>query len=35
LVEAVERLRGQLRFNVNRTLLAESLVTAVTGAPLP
>jgi DNA polymerase-3 subunit delta' len=35
LVEAVERLRGQLRFNVNRTLLAESLVTAVAGAPLP
>jgi len=35
LVEAVERLRGQLRFNINRTLLAESLVTAVAGAPLP
>jgi len=35
LVEAVERLRGQLHFNINRTLLAESLVAAVAGAPLP
>lgn len=35
LVEAVERLRGQLRFNVNRTLVAESLLAAVAGGPLP
>jgi len=35
LVEAVERLRGQLRFNLNRTLVAESLLAAVAGGPLP
>jgi DNA polymerase-3 subunit delta' len=35
IVEAVERLRGQLRFNINRTLLAESLLAAVAGGPLP
>jgi DNA polymerase-3 subunit delta' len=35
LVETVERLRGELRFNINRTLLAESLLAAVAGAPLP
>jgi DNA polymerase-3 subunit delta' len=35
LVESVERLRGQLRFNLNRTLIAESLLAAVAGAPPP
>jgi DNA polymerase-3 subunit delta' len=35
LVRAVERLRGDLRFNVNRTIVAESLLAAVAGAPLP
>ena len=35
LVRAVERVRGHLRFNVNRTILAESLLAAVAGAPLP
>jgi DNA polymerase-3 subunit delta' len=35
LVRSVERLRGYLRFNVNRTILAESLLAAVAGAPLP
>jgi DNA polymerase-3 subunit delta' len=35
LVRAVERLRGDLRFYVNRTVLAESLLAAVAGAPLP
>jgi len=35
LVESVEKLRGELRFNINRTLLAESLLAAVAGGPLP
>lgn len=35
LVCAAERLRGDLRFNVNRILIAESLLAAVAGAPLP
>ncbi len=35
LVESVERVRGYLRFNVNRLLIAESLLAAVGGGPLP
>jgi DNA polymerase-3 subunit delta' len=35
LVQSVERLRGQLRFNLNRTLIAESILAAVAGGPLP
>jgi DNA polymerase-3 subunit delta' len=35
LAGAADRLRGQLRFNPNRTLVAESLLAAVAGAPLP
>ena len=35
LVESVERLRSQLRFNLNRTLVAESLLAAVAGATPP
>ena len=35
LIRAVERLRGDLRFNLNRTLIAESLLAAVAGGPLP
>lgn len=35
LIADVERVRGYLRFNVNRTLAAESLLAAVAGAPLP
>ncbi len=35
LVRAVERVRGYLRFNVNRTIVAESLLAAVAGAPAP
>lgn len=35
LVESVERLRGYLRFNTNRVLIAESLLAAVAGGPIP
>ena len=35
LVRSVERLRGDLRFNLNRTLVSESLLAAVAGGPLP
>ena len=35
LVACVDRLRGYLRFNTNRVLLAESLLAAVAGGPLP
>lgn len=35
LVRAAERMRGDLRFNVNRTLIAEALLAGVAGGPLP
>jgi DNA polymerase-3 subunit delta' len=35
LVAAVERLRGDLRTNTNRVLIAEALLAAVAGGPLP
>ena len=35
LVASVDRLRDQLRFNLNRTLVAESLLAAVAGGPVP
>jgi DNA polymerase-3 subunit delta' len=35
LLASVDRLRDQLRFNLNRTLVAESLLAAVAGGPLP
>jgi len=35
IVTSVERLRGYLRFNTNRTLIAESLLAAVAGGPIP
>ena len=35
LVRSVERLRRELRLNLNRTLVAESLLAAVAGGPLP
>jgi DNA polymerase-3 subunit delta' len=35
IVAAAERLRGELRFNLNRTLIAESLLAAVAGGPVP
>lgn len=35
LVACVERLRRDLRVNVNRTLVAESLLAAVAGGPVP
>jgi DNA polymerase-3 subunit delta' len=35
LVRSVDAVRGDLRFNVNRTLAAESLLAAVAGAPDP
>ena len=35
LVGSVDKLRDQLRFNLNRTLVAESLLAAVAGGPLP
>ncbi len=35
LVASVDRLRDQLRFNLNRTLVAESVLAAVAGGPLP
>ncbi len=35
LVASIDRLRDQLRFNLNRTLVAESILAAVAGGPLP
>jgi hypothetical protein len=35
LVARIDSLRGTLRFNANRTLIAESLLAAVAGGPLP
>jgi DNA polymerase-3 subunit delta' len=35
LVAATDRLKDQLRFNLNRVLVAESLLAAVAGGPLP
>jgi len=35
LMSSVERLRGDLRFNTNRTLIAEALLAAVAGGPVP
>ena len=35
IVEAVERLRHDLRLNLNRTLVVESLLAAVAGGPVP
>ena len=35
LLTALERVRGDLRFYVNRTLVAESLLAAVAGGPIP
>jgi DNA polymerase-3 subunit delta' len=35
LVAATDRMRDQLRFNLNRSLVAESLLAAVAGGPLP
>jgi DNA polymerase-3 subunit delta' len=35
LVRGVDRLRGDLRFNTNRVLIAEALLAAVAGGPLP
>ena len=35
LVRSVERLRADLRFHLNRTLLTEALLAAVAGAPAP
>lgn len=35
LVASIDRLRDQLRFNLNRTLVAESVLAAVAGGPLP
>jgi len=35
LVSCVERLRRDLRLNVNRTLIAESILAAVAGGPIP
>jgi DNA polymerase-3 subunit delta' len=35
LLGSVDKLRDQLRFNLNRTLVAESLLAAIAGGPLP
>ena len=35
LVAGIDRLRNDLRFNVNRTLIAETILAGVAGAPLP
>ena len=35
LVQGADRVRGYLRFNTNRTLIAEGLLAAVAGGPLP
>ena len=35
LVASADRLRDELRFNLNRTLIAESLLAGVAGGPIP
>jgi len=35
IVTSIDRLRGGLRFNLNRVLIAESLLAAVAGGPVP
>jgi DNA polymerase-3 subunit delta' len=35
IVRSLERMRSGLRFNLNRTLVAESLLAAVAGGPIP
>jgi len=35
LVTSIERARGYLRYNTNRVLIAQTLLTAVAGGPLP
>jgi hypothetical protein len=35
IIKSLERLRSGLRFNLNRTLLAEALLAAIAGGPLP
>lgn len=35
LVASTDRLRGELRFSLNRTLIAESLLAGVAGGPIP
>lgn len=35
IVRSIDRLREQLRFNVNRTLVAEAVLAAVAGGPIP
>lgn len=35
LIHGIDRLRGDLRFNLNRVLIAESLLAGACGAPLP
>jgi DNA polymerase-3 subunit delta' len=35
LVRSIDALRGQLRFHLNRTLVAEAVLAAVAGAPAP
>jgi hypothetical protein len=35
IIAALERLRNDLRLNLNRTLLAETLLAALAGGPLP
>lgn len=35
LIEGIERARGYLRVNANRTLIAEAVLAAVAGAPVP
>ncbi len=35
LIRSIEKLRGQLSFNVNKTLLTEALLASVAGAPVP
>jgi DNA polymerase-3 subunit delta' len=35
LLKSLERLRSGLRFNLNRTLIAESLLAAIAGGPIP
>jgi hypothetical protein len=35
IVGLVDRLRGDLRLNLNKTLVAETVLAAVAGGPLP
>jgi DNA polymerase-3 subunit delta' len=35
IVRSIELLRGQLRFHLNKTLVAESVLAAIAGGPLP